>query len=437
MNSDQISPKSEHSRATQSPTRYSKASHLTEFYPYLNGSLNIDTIPKINNPPSRNLSFSTSTANSTYTSFTPSLISYNNNKLISKNEINETLETFEEVIQSSKEYRDALNKLNEASNKFGASLGKVSKLKGLEDNADGFLTASGLFYLIGNHQQIISHNIKTNFEDSIEQEIAKVKSKLNLNEDNFKINYKKLIKILKIQELENLKLTKSKNRNLLNYKNKLLQLTSNIDEIDRLKHEFYTNSHELINDSSNHILEKLSSIVRAQVEIYESIAKKGWSGNGLDDLISRGPDPFLIDEEDDEEDDNNNNDNDNDYVEEEDQDIKSIVNSTIDGLIFNDNNKVFIPEPIVTTTVNTFKPESIYSSTPIRENFKNLANFNNIGNNDINHNADNNNNIKSDYNNDDNNKQDDEGDETLEPIDDNSFSLPIPGSSGKTSVNDK
>ncbi|KAH3685154.1 hypothetical protein WICPIJ_003871 [Wickerhamomyces pijperi] len=283
--SKDFSPTSNYARNT---------SHLTEFYPYLNGSLQTATPT----PPVVSRRDSFSTANSTYTSFAPSLLSYTN--LISKTEIEETISCFNELLISSDEYRSALNTLVQASNKFAGSLENVAKLKGL-DNSDGFLSASGLFYLIGNHQQIISENLKNSFECPLQREIEELNLKLEQNDQTFKENYKSLLKILKTQELENIKISKLKKRNLLNYKHNLLQLTSNLDEIDKLKHEYYTDSQSLVNQSSNKVLSRLSSSIRAQVEIYEGIARKGWSGNGLDDLIAQGLDPFLFDEEEEEE----------------------------------------------------------------------------------------------------------------------------------------
>lgn len=295
--------------------KFPRDSHLTEFYPYLNGSLQTAT-PTISPAlPSRRESFST--ANSTYTSFSPSLLSYTN--LISKAEIEETITCFSDLVLSSEEYRSALSMLVHASNKFAGSLENVAKLKGLE-NSDSFLSASGLFYLIGNHQQIISENLKTSFELPLKSEIVHLNQKLEDNDIAFKDNYKSLLKILKTQELENIKISKLKKRNLLNYKHNLLQLTSNLDEIDKLKHEYYSTSQGLVNEASNTILSNLSSSIRAQVEIYEGIARKGWSGNGLDDLISQGLDPFIIDEEE-EEDDDDDQQIDNDTLTQADQQL--------------------------------------------------------------------------------------------------------------------
>ena len=81
------------------------------------------------------------------------------------------------------------------------------------------------------------------------------------------------------------------------YKNSLLELTSQIDDIDDLKLQYFQSAYDLVENTSSQIVQYVSSIARAEVEIYEGIARKGWSGGGLDSLIATGPDPFSKEDE--------------------------------------------------------------------------------------------------------------------------------------------
>lgn len=51
-------------------------------------------------------------------------------------------------------------------------------------------------------------------------------------------------------------------------------------------------SYELVENTCNKVLNKVATVSRAQVEISENIARKGWSGGGLDDLLYDADDPF-------------------------------------------------------------------------------------------------------------------------------------------------
>jgi protein-tyrosine-phosphatase len=307
---------------------------------------------------------------------------------LTKTDISQTTETYSEILESAEEYRKALLTVSEAAGNFGAALEKGAKCKGSGNAADGLLSAGGLFFLVANHQQILAHSIKESFEDPVHKEIAEFKERSSKNDEIFKVNIKDRVKTLKQQERENAKLSRSKTRNLVAYKSKLLQLTSHIDEIDKLKHEYYQSSFDLVQDTSNNILKKLGSIVRAQVEIYEGIARKGWSGGGLDELIAQCPDPFTPDEDDEEVD------NDEDTMED---DGRLLTSSN--GLSFNRNSIAIQPVLTHQQSMNTLQtiPESVVASTPIASKFKESITAN-------------------------------------DSVDDNSFSLPLPGSSRRVDI---
>lgn len=79
------------------------------------------------------------------------------------------------------------------------------------------------------------------------------------------------------------------------YRSALTDLTQFIDELDQLKYEHWHIAHTLATDTSNRVLDCAALVVRAEVEIFEKVAQKGWdgAGGGLDDLIARAQDPFA------------------------------------------------------------------------------------------------------------------------------------------------
>jgi hypothetical protein len=74
----------------------------------------------------------------------------------------------------------------------------------------------------------------------------------------------------------------------------LVDLTYQIDELDNLKYSHYRTALDLSQETSIRVLDSTALVVRAEVEVFEKIAQKGWdSAGGLDDLISRAADPFA------------------------------------------------------------------------------------------------------------------------------------------------
>lgn len=411
-NTPQQSPKSVASTQT-SPSRYSKATHLTEFYPYLNGGSQTTQSPSINNNDKGHSSQSSvllshsqrrpslSTVH-TYNSFSPSTLDLQT--LVTKTDISKTTEAYNQILEASEEYRKALLHVAEAAGNFGAALEMGAKCKGSGNAADGLLSASGLYFLVANHQQILAHSVKESFELPVSQEINKFKLTAAKNDEIFKNNIKEKITNLKKQERENMKMSKLKSRNLVTYKSKLLQLTTHIDEIDRAKHDYYQSAFDIVQDTSFNILNQVGSIVRAQVEIYEGIARKGWSGGGLDELIAGCPDPFTNEEDEEEE---NPDEGDTEEVEVDDDTIEPIPNLKPQSLTSNENGLIFNRQ--------TSTPQPVLSHSQSLRSFERSLNQHEM--------------IQAST------PKDSPSNPPLDDtVDDNSFSLPLPGSSSRSNV---
>ncbi len=62
-------------------------------------------------------------------------------------------------------------------------------------------------------------------------------------------------------------------------------MTQQLDEIDKLKHDYYLSLFEQVQSASRSILDKARDIVSLETTIYGIIARKGAVGGGLDDLL--------------------------------------------------------------------------------------------------------------------------------------------------------
>lgn len=220
--------------------------------------------------------------------------------LIARRDVEETVDSYNGVLAAASRYSEALLKVSAAAAEFGSALEDCARCKGAGSSAEGLLSAGGLHYLVSNHQQILAKSIQRTFEAPVKKQVDQFKAQMASNDETFKQDMKARTRQLKKQEMENARLSRMRVRNLGAYRNSLLELTSQVDDIDRLKYEHFCQAFDLAQDTSTNILTYAASVVRAEVEIYEGIARKGWSGGGLDDLIATCPDPFAPAEEEDE-----------------------------------------------------------------------------------------------------------------------------------------
>lgn len=265
--------------------------HLSEFYSFMNNKSNIPLSP------------TQSTASKTdrepplhtFTSFLPSVMDLPN--IVATKDFNHNVNVYKNLLSKAEGLRNSLLMVSSAANEFGQALedciNECPKVHNSKVVSDGLINAGGLQYMIGSNQQILSRLIETNFEDPLRGELDRLCREYDMNHVYYQQEIKHKSKLLREKELENIKLSKLKTRNLNTYKNNLLHLTNHLEEIDRLKYDYYHEINSMIESfNQNHLLIRTGSLVRAQLEIFEGIAKKGWSGGGLDDLLSISPDLF-------------------------------------------------------------------------------------------------------------------------------------------------
>lgn len=182
------------------------------------------------------------------------------------------------------------------------------------------MNAGGLQYLIASNTHILSESLYRGFEVPLLHELDSYKEKTAENEERYKNEANEKSKELRRREADHLKLARQRKRSgysplfrqldyfsswtstaaadghedLSAFRSALVDLTRQIDELDNLKYAHYRSALSLAQDTSTRILDSSALVVRAEIEIFEKIAQKGWdSSGGLDDLISRSADPFA------------------------------------------------------------------------------------------------------------------------------------------------
>ncbi|KAF9572924.1 hypothetical protein EC968_009230 [Mortierella alpina] len=80
---------------------------------------------------------------------------------------------------------------------------------------------------------------------------------------------------------------------LLQFRQALTTLTMQVDELERIKLGYYFGTLESEQSNLQLILQKTSTVVRAEVDIYERIAQKGLNDLILEPMTTQGPDPYC------------------------------------------------------------------------------------------------------------------------------------------------
>ncbi|KAK9429053.1 hypothetical protein V1505DRAFT_289596, partial [Lipomyces doorenjongii] len=216
--------------------------------------------------------------------------------IVTKDDIKNNVAAYETLLSAAAALRTALAAVAQAENQFGTALETCAKCRGASESEDGLSGAAGLQYLAANHHKILSESFTKGFEQPVQAEVDSYAKLTKEHEDKFQKETISRTKELRKTEKQHVKLGKKKQRNLALYRSALMDLTAQVDGLEKLKYEYFKYSLDITQNISAKILKQATGIVRAEVEIFEGIARKGWTGEGLDDILSNSTDPFAVEE---------------------------------------------------------------------------------------------------------------------------------------------
>lgn len=157
------------------------------------------------------------------------------------------------------------------------------------------MAASGVHHLIANHQQILSETVYRSFEVPLLHDLDKWQRVIDDEEETYQQKIRAQTKEVKRLEKEGLKLHKQKRRDVARFRAHLVELTGKLDGLTTLHSDHARTMLRESQDTSGRIVDASCSLVRAEVDIFESLAKKGWTGGGLEDVLEKGQDLFASD----------------------------------------------------------------------------------------------------------------------------------------------
>ncbi|TQV97952.1 hypothetical protein V2A60_006340 [Cordyceps javanica] len=238
--------------------------------------------------------------------------------VLTKADLQRSQEAYSDLVASAKAYRQALATLSTAASAFGTALESCARLKESRAEpisaaaagasmtasftttrgactADTLMAASGLHHLIANHQQILSETVYRSFEVPLLHDLDKWQSVIDDEEATYQHKITAQAREVKRLEKDGLKLHRQKRRDVARFRAHLVELTAKLDGMSTLHADHARTMLRESQDTSARIVDASCSLVRAEVDIFESLAKKGWTGGGLEDLLEKGQDLFAAD----------------------------------------------------------------------------------------------------------------------------------------------
>ncbi|KAF4983153.1 hypothetical protein FZEAL_1376 [Fusarium zealandicum] len=227
-------------------------------------------------------------------------------------------QAYSDLLSSAKGYRLALAALSTAASTFGSALEACARLKEARAEpivpsgstnmtasfttkgsctADMLMSASGMQYLVANHQQILSETVYRSFEVPLLHDLDKWQTVIDDEEETYKQKIRAQSKEIKRLEKEGMKLHKQRRRDVSRFRAHLVELTTKLDGLTTLHADHARTLLRESQETSGRIVDASCSLVRAEVDIFEGLARKGWSGGGLDELLEKGQDLFATDED--------------------------------------------------------------------------------------------------------------------------------------------
>lgn len=239
--------------------------------------------------------------------------------VLTKQDLESSHLAYADLVASAKSYRLALATLSTAASSFASALESCARLKESRAEpiahhaagaamtasfttakgactADTLLSASGVHHLIANHHQILSETVYRSFEVPLLHDLDKWQTVIDDEEETYQARIKAQSREVKRLEKEGLKLHRQRRRDVARFRAHLVDLTRKLDGLTTLHADHARALLRESQDTSARIVDASCSLVRAEVDIFESLARKGWTGGGLDDLLDKGVDLFATED---------------------------------------------------------------------------------------------------------------------------------------------
>ncbi|ODO06371.1 hypothetical protein L198_01603 [Cryptococcus wingfieldii CBS 7118] len=214
-----------------------------------------------------------------------------NHTLITRKDLRQSTACFEELMAAAKAYRNALLAMSSATAAFATAMEACSRVKGCRSSNSALAGASGLQYLVSNHEQLLADTVYRQFEIPLLEALDEYKlvtaDRLAQYEKSLHEQSQKIRKT----EADNLKVGRRRKRDLQQFREALAELQRQVDDLDTIKASYHEEVLEGEDEVWETVLGRVAFVVRSQLDFYEKIAGKA-SDPILEPMVMSIPDPF-------------------------------------------------------------------------------------------------------------------------------------------------
>ncbi|KAF8940929.1 hypothetical protein BGZ58_003914 [Dissophora ornata] len=204
---------------------------------------------------------------------------------------------FRRLLEGAKAYREQMLKLAETAADFGNALEEIARSKAAVRDTSGvsssLQSAAGLHFVMSNHHHILHKTFHRLFEIPLTTHLDTHVANIEACEAQYERLSREQIKKLRETEAISFRNGRKGLRDPVQHRQDLEAQQMYLDELERLKLEYYFDNLEGEQANLQQILEKTSTIVRAEMEIYERIVSKGVGDPILEIMVTQEPDPFC------------------------------------------------------------------------------------------------------------------------------------------------
>jgi len=213
-------------------------------------------------------------------------------KVITRADLRTSVQAYEQLITANRAYRTALLSLSVATATFADAIQACASLKGAEfTTASRNSTSAGFHHLFANHLHILADSMDKQFERPLEEMLATYRTQITERSATYEKSLRESSRIIRQAEERNIRLGRTKERNMASFKATLVVLQNQVQEIDRLKAEHYREVEDHEQKFADSVQGKVAVAVRSTFEIFERLTAKS-TDPILETMLQSIPDPF-------------------------------------------------------------------------------------------------------------------------------------------------
>ncbi|QRV76424.1 hypothetical protein RhiJN_04439 [Ceratobasidium sp. AG-Ba] len=213
-------------------------------------------------------------------------------RIITRADLRASSDAYEQLLSASAKFREALGGVSRASAVFAEAVEKCARLKGPSDACGKDLqAAAGIHHLISNHERILEHTIHHKFEAPLRQGLETYKSTVATRSNDYERALTEKSRLIRKTEADNMRVGRKKLRDLNSFRAALAALQAQVNDLDKLKSDYYQQVLEHEQNVWNGVLGHVSVVVRSTMDVYDRITAKA-SDPSLEHILASVPDPF-------------------------------------------------------------------------------------------------------------------------------------------------